>query len=100
MSTAEIALISGVIAVGLAVLVGWGLYTLLIPNAPLASAHAYGRKWLAWTVALITVVVLPGFFLNLDVESFAAWILAITVFGVIGFSIGWVYGKVFKSFWN
>jgi len=62
----------------------------------LPSASACGRKWLAWAVFIITIAVLPKFFLYFDIDTFAAWVLGIMVFGTIAFGLGWLYGKVFK----
>lgn len=93
MAAAETAIVTAVINVGLAGSVGYGLYKIITVKGEAATASDYGRKWLAWMVAIGTLSTLPKFFRHFDAESFATWIVVIVFFGTAAFVAGWVYGK-------
>ena len=44
-----------------------------------------------------SIGVLTGFFINLDAESFARWVLGVVVFGGLAFGAGYAYGKFFRK---
>lgn len=88
-------LITAGVTVGIAAAVGYGLYRLINVANPQTPSD-WGRRWLSWSLFLACISQLPSFFRHLDSNSFAVWVLISVVLGALGFSIGWVYGKLFK----
>ena len=72
--------------------IAFGLYKLITLRANSTSPFGLGRKWFAWMVAIGTITTLPKFFYQMDIDSFAMWVLCITVFGGVAFFIGWTIG--------
>jgi hypothetical protein len=95
MDAAQTALLTSGITVALAGAVGYGLYRLVNVAVP-KTASDWGRKWLSWCLFLSSISQLPSFFLHLDANSFAVWVLISVVLGVAGFSFGWLYGRFYK----
>lgn len=96
MDAAAYALGTAAVTVSLAGAVGYGLYRLVNVSEP-KSAFDYARKWLAWGLALASIVQLPKFFHHLDVNSFAVWVLLVAVVGSVAFLLGWLYGRFFTT---
>lgn len=87
-----------IVALVLAFAIGIGLQRLIKGDLVLASKPCdYARIWSSWVVFLATLATLTGFFIQLDVDSFAVWVLAVVVYGGAGYGAGWLYGKFFGN---
>lgn len=95
MTTAEDALIEGVITVGLSLVAGYVLYSIFTVNRRAVTGRDYGRKWLAWTLLIGTTATLPRFFRHMDLDSIALWAIAACLYGPLAFMVGWFYGTLF-----
>lgn len=58
----ESSLITAVMTVALAGVVGYGIYQLALPRYKPASPLDFGRKWFAWIAIFVTLATLPPFF--------------------------------------
>lgn len=97
MIAVEAVLVTVAITLILAGVVGYGLYKVITPKGEVKSASEYGRRWLALMVFFVTFTTLPGFFRDLDVDSFARWIVVVVFYGGVAFLAGYIYGKIFTK---
>ena len=94
MSAAQAATSIAFVNVGIAFVVGFGLFKLISVKGKAAFPDEYGRKWLAWAVFFSTLVALPKFIRLWDANSFAVWLLALVVFGGIAYVLGLIIGRL------
>ena len=80
---------------GVAFVIGCGLYWLISPTEKPRTALQRGRKWLAWVALASTIIYFPKVFaLPVNVNALAVWlIVGLFVYGGLAFALGWVYGK-------
>ena len=92
MSPETESILTALFTVALSGAVALGLYKLFRPRGPATTAGAFGRRWMAWAIAIGTITVLPPFFRKLDGNSLALWLLSVVLSGGLTFLIGWVVG--------
>lgn len=90
------AVIATFIVIGLSWLVAWRLRTLLAPPGPPTTPNELGRSWAALAVFLSSIGGLSKFFGTFDLFSLVLWFSAASMGAVLGFALGWGYGKWFK----
>jgi hypothetical protein len=69
-------------------------YRILRPMSDLQTAVALGRTWLAWTVAITTIGMIPTYFRFHYTKSVILWFFAILLFGTTAFLVGWIIGLI------
>lgn len=90
-SSSHKAFFEGTLTVSIAFAVGYVLYrtvNVLEPHSP----YEHARKWLAWGLALSSLVKLPNFIRNQDIESFVIWLILSIFIGGVSFLVGLIYG--------
>jgi hypothetical protein len=82
---------------GVAAIFAFLLFQWIRVKGVASSAHQMGRKWLAWVVLCVTFAALPRFFLQSDANHLAPWVLGVTIFGGLGYGLGWTYCKLIRG---
>lgn len=93
MSAVQASIGIALITVAAAGAIGYGLFNIINVKGKAVSPNEFGRKWFAWAVFASTFAALPKFLRQWDADSFAAWLLAIVVFGGVAYLLGWIIGK-------
>lgn len=93
--TAGTSLTTITITIGIACVIGYGLYKVISVKGSALTAIDYGRKWMAGMVFIGTLSNLPRFLQHFDADSFVKWMIVIVFFGAVAFVVGWIYGKFF-----
>lgn len=86
--------LTGVLTVGIAGGIGYGIFRLISPKGPVDTPTKMGRKWFALVAFITTLTSLPNFLRTFDVDPFGVWIVGIMVVGGFAFVGGWLYGKI------
>ncbi|MGA7180918.1 MAG: DUF4124 domain-containing protein [Thiobacillaceae bacterium] len=87
------ALLWGSVAAVLGGGVGYLWRRVITPRRPVATPHDVARSWLAWAGFVACVASLPRFFIRLNVDAFAGWLVLLVLSAVGAYILGFVYGK-------
>ena len=86
------------IAVGAATIPAVLLFMWIGVKGAASNAHQLGRKWLAWTVASLTLTLGTRFIAhNFDLNFLAQWAIGVVVFGGLAYGLGWAYWKLVRE---
>jgi len=90
---AQQAILQGAMGVAMALAIGYVLYRIIKTKDSPSKASDYGRNWMAWIVMISTMATLPNAINNPSPDTIAKGVVALIVFSLIAFLVGFAYGK-------
>ena len=90
---AQQAILQGAMGVAIALAIGYVLYRIIKTKDSPSKASDYGRNWMAWIVMISTMATLPNAINNPSPDTIAKGVVALIVFSLIAFLVGFAYGK-------